>query len=448
MLIERFYDEALAHASYMVISGDRAVIIDPARDPQPYYDFANQHDAEIVGVIETHPHADFVSSHAEIGRHRPAVIYVSKMVGAEYPHEPFDEGDVLPLNGVRLKAIHTPGHSPDSISVIVEDETGKDHAIFTGDSLFIGDVGRPDLREKAGNIRARREEMAHEMYRTVQEKFRKLDDDVLVLPAHGAGSLCGKNLSDKLQSTIGEQKRENAMLKPMSEAEFVETILEGQPFIPQYFKYDVEINKRGAPDLEPSLDQVPRLNPGSHLPPNSLVIDTRPEREFKLGHLKGALNIQEAEKFETWLGTLVKPETPFFLIGKDAGSLNQLIYRCAKIGYEQAIQGAMVYTQDLDERRSDEFDPGHFKRHRDTYTIVDVRNESELVEGKIFPHALHIPLDELPRRIGEVPTDRPVVVHCAGGYRSAAAHSILEKAIGDRTKVYDLSEEVKAYEKG
>lgn len=445
MIIERFYDEALAHASYMVISGDKAAVVDPARNPNPYYEFAKKKGAKIVAVFETHPHADFVSSHQEMAKHTGAKIYVSELVGADYPHEAFDEGDALQLNDIRLKAIHTPGHSPDSISIIVEDENGNDYAVFTGDSLFIGDVGRPDLREKAGNIHAKREEMAREMYHTIHEKFRKLDDDVKVMPAHGAGSLCGKNLSDKLESTIGEQKKENAAMKPMNEEEFVEMILEGQPFIPKYFSYDVEMNKQGAPDLQASLDLVPQLEPGTELPETAVVVDARPEEQFKKGHLKGALNIQKGEKFETWLGTLVAPKTDWYLIAEDRESVKDLIYRAAKIGYEQSLRGAAVYTGEMKERESGQFSLDKFKENPEQFTIVDVRNPSELEEGKIFNQAVHIPLDELSDRADELSTEKPIVVHCAGGYRSAAAQSILEKELGDKTKVYDLSEAVKDF---
>jgi len=447
MIIERFYDEALAQASYMVVAGDKAAVIDPARNPNPFYEFAKENDAKIVAIIETHPHADFVSSHEEMARHTGGKIYVSELVGADYPHETFDEGDVIPLNGIKLKAIHTPGHSPDSISIMVEDEHGKDKAVFTGDSLFIGDVGRPDLREKAGNIQAKREEMAEQMYETIHNKFMKMADHVEVMPAHGAGSLCGKNLSDKLQSTIKEQKEENWALKPMSKEEFMDTLLEGQPFIPKYFKYDVGMNKEGAPDLQPSLDQVERLEPGTKLPKDAIIVDTRPEDQFKQGHVQGAINIQLGEKFETWLGTLIEPEANFYFVAENEEAAEETVYRAAKIGYEQNLQGVTAYTDDLKEEKGETLDLQHFREHPNEFTIVDVRNDSELEEGKIFENAVHIPLAELPDRAGELSTDKPLVVHCAGGYRSAAAYSILENKLGDKAEVYDLSEAVEEFDK-
>lgn len=445
MIIERFYDEALAQASYMVVAGDKAAVIDPARNPNPFYEFAKEKGAKIVAIIETHPHADFVSSHQEMARHTGGKIYVSELVGADYPHDTFDEGDVITLNDIKLKAIHTPGHSPDSISIVAEDENGKDVAVFTGDSLFIGDVGRADLREKAGNIQAKREEMAEQMYETIRNKFMKMDDDVKVMPAHGAGSLCGKNMSDELESTIGKQKKENWAFKPMSKEEFVDDLLEGQPFIPKYFKYNVGMNKEGAPDLQPSLDQVERLEPGTKLPQDAVVVDTRPEDQFKEGHVKGAINIQLGEKFETWLGTLIDPQANYYFVAENEEAAEKTIYRAAKIGYEQNLQGVTTYTEDLKEETGNALNLERFREHPNEFTIVDVRNDSELEEGRIFENAVHIPLAELPERAGEVSTDKPVVVHCAGGYRSAAAYSILENKLGDEAEVYDLSEAVKEF---
>ena len=287
MIIQQFYDKGLAHASYAVIRTGKMAVVDPARDPQPYYDFANQHDAVIVGVIETHPHADFVSSHLEIHLATGAVIYNSKLTGAEYPHESFDDGDIIHLNDVKLKAINTPGHSPDSICILVEDEQGKEQALFTGDTLFVGDVGRPDLRENVGNITAKREELARCLYRSTREKLMNLPHGVKVYPAHGPGSLCGKNMSPDLESTIGRELRENYALQLMSEPEFVKTIIADQPFIPKYFGSDVTLNKKGAPGFSDSIKPILRLKGGITIAKDALVIDTRANAEFRKGHEKG-----------------------------------------------------------------------------------------------------------------------------------------------------------------
>src|SRR5690606_1629869 len=230
MKIEQFEDKGLAHYAYAILSEKtgEVVLVDPARDPQPYYYFAEKNNAKIVGVIETHPHADFVSSHLEIQKKTGATIYTHSLVGADYPHQAFDEGAVLELGKIKLRSLHTPGHSPDGISIVLEHD-GKDKAVFTGDTLFIGDVGRPDLRESAGNITAKREELARQLYQSTRQKLMTLADDVLVYPAHGSGSLCGKSLSDANSSTIGAEKTGNYALKEMSEDEFVKIITEDQP---------------------------------------------------------------------------------------------------------------------------------------------------------------------------------------------------------------------------
>ncbi|HMG07333.1 MAG TPA: MBL fold metallo-hydrolase, partial [Mucilaginibacter sp.] len=342
MIIQQFYDKGLAHASYAVIRTGKMIVIDPARNPKPYYDFAAQRDADIVGVIETHPHADFVSSHLEIHQATGAVIYCSRLTGAAYPHETFDDGDFIQLNDVKLKAINTPGHSPDSICILLEDEQGKDVAIFTGDTLFVGDVGRPDLRENVGNITAKKEELAKQMYQSTRHKLMTLPKSVIVYPAHGPGSLCGKNLSPDLESTIGRELRENYALQLMDELSFVKILTTDQPFIPKYFGYDVDLNKTGAQAFQQSVDAVDRIIAESPLQKDILIVDARPKQQFRNGHIKGAINLQDGDKFETWLGSVLKPGEPFYLIAENEDSLNILIKKAAKIGYENNIKAAML----------------------------------------------------------------------------------------------------------
>ena len=443
MEIKQFYDRSLAHASYAVVSNGEMAVVDPARDPKPYYDFAKQHNAEIVAVFETHPHADFVSSHKEIADDTGATIYVSKLLGAEYKHQGFDEGDVVTIGDVKLKALNTPGHSPDSVSIVVEDEDGKDQAVFTGDTLFIGDVGRPDLRESVGNIQAKREELARDMYRSTRNKLMKLDKDVVVYPAHGAGSLCGKSLSTDLDSTIGREIRENYALQPMSEDEFVDVLLEGQPFIPKYFVYDVELNKKGADDYEESIKAVPHLTSEEQLK-GGLIIDTRDQFAFRKGHIKGSINIPaEGGKFETWLGTVVAPEEQFYMISGDEYSLKKVIEKTAKIGYEKNIKGVFIRHSSRG-NSIEELDLDGFRMNPEDYTIVDIRNRDEVKEHKIFDHSINIPLPELRDRAGEVPHDKPVVVHCAGGYRSTIGTSIIDHT---GAEVYDLGPAIAKFHK-
>ena len=445
MKIEQFEDQGLAHFSYAILSecAREIVLIDPARNPQPYYDYAQANDAKIVSVIETHPHADFVSSHLEIAQATGAVIRVSQLLGADYAHETFDEGDVFPVGKLTFRALNTPGHSPDSISIVLGRE-GKDVAVFTGDTLFIGDVGRPDLREKTGNITARREELAKQMYHSLREKLMPLADTVLVYPAHGAGSLCGKALSGANSSTIGTEKTGNPMLQSMSEAAFVQELLADQPFIPKYFGYDVALNKAGAPAYAPSVQQVPRLAVGTALEAGAVVVDTRPEAEFKQGHVAGAINIQQGGKFETWLGSIVGPAESFYLLAADEATREDLIQKTAKIGYEALLKGALVGTP-APEATIPVLDVEALRQHPEQYTIVDIRNPVEHRDEPIFDGALNIPLPELRERAPEIPTAKPVVVHCAGGYRSAACSSIVAAALPG-TEVLDLGEAVKSFQ--
>jgi len=442
MIVHQFYDKGLAHASYAVIRDARMIVIDPARDPQPYYDFAEIHSATITGVIETHPHADFVSSHLEIHKTTGAVIYVSKLAGAEYPHETFDDGDVIQLNNVKLKAMNTPGHSPDSICILVVDEKGKDCAIFTGDTLFAGDVGRPDLRESAGNITAKKEELAKQMYHSTRDRLMVLGKDVTVYPAHGPGSLCGKSMSPDLQTTIGKELRENYALQLMDELKFVQLLTADQPFMPKYFGYDVELNKTGAPNLAESIERVFKADSDIALEKDMLVIDARPNEAYRKGHIKGSINLQDGEKFETWLGSIIGPNEQFYLIAATNEALDIAIKKAAKIGYERNIKAALLTPPNATEV-SPAINLEEFKNHTADYTIVDARNWAEINVGKLFNKALTIPLPELRERLSEIPQDKPIVVHCAAGYRSAAAEGIISAKI-IAVPVYDLSEAIKS----
>ena len=446
MKIERFYDINLAHASYAILSHGKIALIDPARNPQPYYEFAVANEAKITTVIETHPHADFVSSHLEIQKKTNASIYVSRLLGAEYEHKSFDDGDEIKLGELTLKAINTPGHSPDSISVLLLNEEGKEVALFTGDTLFIGDVGRPDLRESVGNLTAKRESLAKQMFDSIQHKLADLKDDILVYPAHGAGSLCGKNLSSEPFSTLGKERRENWAFQEQSQEEFVKTILQDQPFVPKYFGFNVSLNKKGAPSFEIGLHGVERLEDVSKVKEGELVVDVRKESEFKAGHLPDSINIMLTErgKFETWLGAIIAPTEKFYLLAADESQLEDAISRTAKIGYENLILGAVSLNGANLPKSSVKLDVEKFRNDLDGYSIVDVRNEGETKKGKIFKNAITIPLHNLREKIYEIPTDKPVVVHCAAGFRSAAGSSILENELKD-LEVFDLGEAIKEF---
>jgi hydroxyacylglutathione hydrolase len=443
MEIKQFEDINLSHYSYAILSKGEIALVDPARDPKPYYEFAKKSNARIVAVIETHPHADFVSSHFEIHHTTGAAIYTSRLAGADYPHESFDDGDALVVGGITLRALNTPGHSPDSISIVAFNENGKEAAVFTGDTLFIGDCGRPDLREKAGAITALRTELAKQMYHSLREKLMSLPDDVKVYPAHGAGSLCGKELSPENSSTIGAEKITNWCLQKMREVDFVEELLSGQPFIPKYFPYDVAINKKGAPPIEESVAEIKNHINNKIDNPEGIIIDTRPQEKFKKQHLNHSINLMRGKKFETWLGSIVSPGEKFVLIAETNEIAKELIDRIAKIGYESQITS--VITGDAGNIQTPEFDSGDLRENESAYTIVDIRNHSETNDQEIFEGAIRIPLPELRERVSEIPTNKPIIVHCAGGYRSAAGSSIVESAVNGKTPVYDLGDAIKSF---
>ncbi len=446
MIIEQFEDKPLAHYSYAIISKNKMAIVDPSRNPKPYYEFAEKHKAQIVAIFETHPHADFVSSHLQIHKETGATIYVSKHVGANYPHDSFDDGDMLKIGKVMFSALHTPGHSPDSITIIAKDKNSK-HVMFSGDTLFIGDVGRPDLREKAGNMMAKREALAKSMYHTVKHKFNHLPDHTIIYPAHGAGSLCGKNMSRDSSSTLGRERQENWAFKDLTEDEFVNHILSDQPFIPSYFGFNVDINKEGASNFETVFGHIPfKFQISAFNETDAVIVDTRSASDFKSNHLKGSINIVAEsvdDKIETWLGSIIKPNEAFYLVINSVSNKASILSRIAKIGYEKQIKSVMTLGSAKFET-SDALDFENFKNHPDHYTIIDIRNKSEVDTGKIFDSAIAIPLNELRDSIDKIPTGKPIVVHCAGGYRSAAGSSIISTLTED-ADVYDLSEQVKNF---
>jgi len=441
MTIKQFEYKPLAHYSYAIISDGEMAIIDPERNPFQYYEFAKENKAKIVAVLETHPHADFVSSHLQIHAETSATIYNSEKLGADYPHTTFDEGDTISIGSIHVSAIHTPGHSPDSITVVAKGDGQT--VLFTGDTLFIGDVGRPDLREKAGNMTAKRQELAEMMYDTIRHKFNDLPDEALVYPAHGAGSLCGKNMSSDKSSTLGNERTGNWAFKNQTKEEFVNTLLDSQPFIPSYFGYNVDINKSGAENIRKTKSNVAfRLNTTVE----GLIIDTRAESDFKNGHLPGSINIQatsENDKFETWLGSIVAPKESFHLVIDSVKDLDEILERVSKIGYETQLQSIITLSEE-GLVKSAALNLEDFKNNPSNYTIVDIRNQSEINDGKFFERAIPHPLNELRDTMSGIPTSKPIVVHCAGGYRSAAGSSILERGLQDTT-IFDLSEHVKKF---
>ncbi len=445
MKIKQFEYKPLSHFSYAIVSDGKMALVDPERDPIQYYKFAEENNAQIVAVFETHPHADFVSSHLQIHKETGATLYCSVKTGADYPHKTFDDGDEILIGKTVFSALNTPGHSPDSITIIAVE--GEKTALFTGDTLFVGDVGRPDLRENVGHMTAKREELAKMMYDTIHSKFRDLSDNAYVYPAHGAGSLCGKGMSgDANSSTLGNERIGNWAFKKQTEEQFISFLLESQPFIPHYFGYNVDTNKAGAINLRNSIGSIPfKINVTSS-ENDALIIDCRDGQSFKRSHLPGSINIMatsENDKFETWLGSIVRPDEQFNLVVNSIQEAEKILHRTSKIGYESKVTAIYTIANEI-LNASKSFNLLDFKQHTESYTIVDIRNESEVEEGTFFENSINIPLYELRENAHKVPTDKPIVVHCAGGYRSAAGASILEDELKIKN-VFDLSNSVEDF---
>jgi len=453
MKIHQFQNQNLSHFSYAILEENtkEIVLIDPSRDIDPYLDWAGENKARIKHVIETHPHADFVSSHLEIYQRTGAQIHVSTAFGALFPHHTFDTGNSIHLGEINLLSYNTPGHSPDSICILLRYQ-GKDHSLFTGDTLFIGDCGRPDLREIAGSHNASREELALEMYHSLRKVILPLQNDVLVYPAHGAGSLCGKSLSSASSSTVGAEKIGNWSLQESLPEEFIKTLLSDQPFMPAYFGYDVDLNQHGAPIMKSSLQKIPYLNRNEEdfgLDKSAIMVDTRKQDVYNSGHYPNSFNIMAGNSFSTWLGSIIKPHEPFYILAGTEKELDPILIHAADIGYDAFLLGFLTieglpfegpHVQNLEELPLDDF-----ILHPEGYTILDVRNPGEVKEKIIFQGSLSIPLFELRDRLQEIPLHKPIVVHCAAGYRSAAASSILRTCLETDHPIYDLGDRIKDF---
>ncbi len=445
MKIKQFEYKPLSHYSYAIISDGKMALIDPERNPLQYYKYAEENDAQIVAVFETHPHADFVSSHLQIHNETGAKLYCSEKTGADYPHVSFDDGDEVTMGNTIFKAINTPGHSPDSVTIVAKEESKT--ALFTGDTLFVGDVGRPDLREKAGHVKAKREELAKMMFHSIQNKYTDFPDNAYVYPAHGAGSLCGKGMSeDASSSTLGNERVGNWAFKKQTEEQFVNHLLDAQPFIPHYFGYNVEINKNGAHNLRSSLGEIDFKLTTNSIKNDALIVDIRDESDFKKHHLSGSINIMaisDTAKFETWLGSIIRPDEKFHLVVDSIENAEKILQRTAKIGYDANVISVFTLNNNGLEKSID-FNLDDFKNNKDNYTIVDIRNDSEVLEGKFFEKSIAIPLHQLREKANEIPTNKPIVVHCAGGYRSAAGASILERELNIKN-IFDLSDNIEDF---
>ncbi len=441
MILKQFYLQCLAHASYLI--GDEethaAVVVDPQRDVDHYLAYAAGHGLRIAHVELPHYHADFVAGHVELRARAGAAIYLGAAARAEYPFTPLHDGDVIELGRVRLHALETPGHTAESISLVVYDaarSATEPQAVLTGDTLFVGDVGRPDLRVALGWSA---NDLGALLYDSLHGKLLALPDTAAVYPAHGAGSLCGKALGKETVSTIGEQRRSNYALQPMSKAAFVDLVTADQPDAPSYFSYDAVLNSQERPTLDENLERIHALTLDEVLAlqaADAQVLDTRDPAEFAAAHLAGSINVGLGGEYATWAGSVLGREQPIVIVA-DPGREREAAMRLGRIGFDQ-VAGYLDDGLHSVERRpelmratervsaqvaADRLAAASPER---APVVVDVRAPAERQQKRI-PGSMGIPLTRLAERIAELPADRPLLVHCAGGYRSSIAASLLQR---------------------
>ena len=460
MKIQQYYLACLSHASYMITDEQTktAAVVDPQRDIDQYLADAKAGGYTIRHVFLTHFHADFIAGHIELRDKAGATIHLGRRAEAEFECIHMQDGDVVEFGDVKLAIMETPGHTPEGISILVYDlaqSRTEPLAVLTGDTLFIGDVGRPDLLASIGMTA---DELADMLYDSITNKLVKLPDATLVYPAHGAGSMCGKSLSKETVSTIGEQKKFNYALQPMSREAFKAIVTADQPEAPDYFVHDALLNRKERAalgdamekTLKPlSLDEVLALGKSG-----GQLLDVRDGIDFEGGHLTGALNIALNGKYATWAGSMLSHDKPIVMIAEEGGE-EEAVMRLGRIGFDNVAgylaggMNALAARDDLVERTERitapalaEWLAGKRPDAGAAPIVVDVRSEAEHAGGHIAG-ALNIPLAHLEERIGEIPSGRPVAVHCEGGYRSAIAASLLQKL--GRRDVHDVVGGYKAW---
>jgi glyoxylase-like metal-dependent hydrolase (beta-lactamase superfamily II)/rhodanese-related sulfurtransferase len=433
--VERFYLGCLAHASYMVGSGGVAAVIDPQRDVDIYLDAAATYGWKIAHIIETHVHADFVSGHRELAEHTGARIYLGTGSGAVFPHIAVQDGDAIEFGDCCLQFLQTPGHTIESVCILMQDRSRPERPqlVFTGDTLFVGDVGRPDLSPFHSP-----QQLAAALYDSLHKKLLTLPDETEIYPAHGAGSLCGRNLSPESSSTIGRQRETNYALGARSSEEFVHLLTDDLSAAPEYFAREVDLNRRGAGSLS-------QLSPLSPLPASevrrlqdqgAIVLDTRPSAQFAAAHVPGSIHIALTGQYASWAARILGLDTHLIIVGEDTDSVGESQMRLARVGIESiagylsgGIAGWSEAGLNLDSiPQITVTDLADFLNHEpDRIAVLDVREETEFEAGAI-DDALHCPLAQLQARAGELNPGKMIAVHCKSGYRSSIATSILRQA--------------------
>ena len=433
MFFKQFYLGCLAHASYLIGSEGEAAVVDPRRDVDTYIDEAKERGFRIRHVIETHLHADFVSGHRELARRTGAKIYFGAKAGAEFDYVPVNDGDEIRMGDVVLRFLETPGHTPESVSILVVDRSVSDvpKAVLTGDTLFIGDVGRPDLLGSKMSA----QELAGMLYDSLHDKLLALPDSVEVYPAHGAGSLCGRNISSETSSTIGQQRQFNYALRPMPKEEFVRMMTTDLPEAPAYFSRDVAINRGGASELA-ELPDPPALEARDVevlQKKGAIVLDTRPAAQYGAGHVPGSLHIGLSGQFASWAGALVSPGTPMLIVAEDEEQVREARLRLARVGLDNVAgylaggilewDRAGLRLATLEQINVAELDE---RLREGAVRVVDVRRPGEWQSGHIAT-ALHLPLNDLAEKADDLSREEPLAVVCAGGFRSSIGTSLLER---------------------
>lgn len=456
VIFKQFYLNCLAHASYLI--GDEATgtaaVVDPQRDVDQYVDFAVEHDLRIAHVILTHFHADFIAGHLELRDRAGATIYLGAVARAEYAFTPLHDDDLIEFGGVRLKALATPGHTPESICLLVFDLNHSEttpYAVLTGDTLFVGDVGRPDLRASLGWSAG---DLGSLLYTSLHEKLLPLPDAALVYPAHGAGSLCGKAISRDTVSTIGEQRLSNYALQPMTKAAFIDIVTADQPDAPPYFTYDAVLNSRERATLDRALAR--ELRPLAlwdllaEQATGAQVLDTRDPASFAAAHLAGSINIGLGGQYATWAGTVLTREQPIVIVA-DPGAETESALRLGRIGFDHVIGYLAGGLRSADstaapimatERVGADVAAQRMQAALPPM-VVDVRTAGERAQKRIDGSA-HLPLNHLLERVEKIPRGQPILLFCAGGYRSSIAASLLQRQ--GFTNVSELAGGITAWE--
>ena len=434
MQFKQFFLGCLAHASYYIGSETEAAIVDPQRDVEQYVAEAAANNQKIKYIIETHLHADFVSGHIELAQKTGATIVFGAKADAEFEHLGVKDGDVLRIGAVRLKILETPGHTPEGISIVVEaaDEPPK---VLTGDTLFIGDVGRPDL---VGSKGFSAEQMAGFLYDSLHEKILTLPDETEVYPAHGAGSLCGKNMSKETWSTVREQKKLNYAVQPMEKSEFIRMMTENLTAAPAYFPRSVAKNLAGAKSLA-DLPEPKRMSAQEVKDFAGLILDVRTADEFGAAHVPNSLNIGLGGQFASWAGALFEADAPLVIVADASEKVDEAVMRLARVGIE-SVEGflliddwtfpaARIEQISVEETNRRIFENGDLQ-------LIDVRRAGEYESGHA-PRAVNLTLSDLEESVGKLDASRPTYVICQGGYRSSAGASILERK--GFTELYNVS---------